>query len=363
MKRRWTRRGLAAGAAGVLLTGTALALGQGDSLISLGYLNRTYIPTVTAQGAEALKEEMDQAYRAAMQRLERAAGQAAGQSGAYSETFASRTFSRGDRITLETGSGFLMLAGQAVVNHNGAVIDVTLGQELPSGGALAEGHRYLAGEGTSAQITVRSGLARGGIQGGYELEVSGAPAAPFIDVSDQDWYCSAVDYAYFGGLFSGTGEDAFAPQATMNRAMMMTVLYHLAGSPEEERLSASASFRDVPGGEWFATFISWAAEQGVSAGTGNGQFSPYQAVTRQQVIVLLYNFAQNYMGLTLSERGDITGCADYDRVPFWSRDALSWGMAAGVIAPSDSGRLEPERDASRAEVASMLMMFSRRYFS
>ena len=339
MKRRWTRRGLAAGAAGVLLTGTVFALGQGDSLISLGYLNRTYIPTVTAQGAQLIENQMDQAYRA------------------------SRTFSRGDRIDLETGSGFLMLAGQASVQHSGTVIDVTLGEELPSGGALLQGHRYLAGEGTSARITVRSGLARGGIQGVYGLEVGSVPAAPFTDVSDQDWYSAAVDYAYFGGLFSGMGEDVFAPQATMNRAMMMTVLYHLAGSPEEERLSASASFRDVPEGEWFATFVSWAAEHGVSAGTGNGEFSPHQAVTRQQVMVLLYNFAQNYMGLTLSERGDITGCADYDQIPLWSREALSWGTAVGVITPSGGGFLEPERDAVRAEVAHMLMVFSQRYFS
>ena len=86
-------------------------------------------------------------------------------------------------------------------------------------------------------------------------------------------------------------------------------------------------------------------------------------MTRQQVVVLLYNFAQNYMGLTLSERGDITGCADYDQIPLWSREALSWGTAVGVITPSGGGFLEPERDAVRAEVAHMLMVFSQRYFS
>jgi hypothetical protein len=180
-------------------------------------------------------------------------------------------------------------------------------------------------------------------------------------VSEGDWFSAAVDYAYFGGLFAGMGNDQFAPDSSMDRAMMMTVLYHLAGSPESERLSATATFQDVPEGQWYTTFVSWAAQHGVSAGTGDGKFSPTQPVTREQVVVLLYNFAANYMDMTLSERADITACADYDQTASWSRDALSWAAGCGVVSVSGSSNLEPGRSASRAEVASMLMNFSRRY--
>lgn len=359
MKRTFLRRGLAALAVGLAVTGAALALGQGDSLISLSYLNKNYIPTLVAQGASIQDEKMTQAYDAAIQQLEQLAGQDGSQGGTYSADFRSRSYTRGDQVSLETGAGFLLLSGQAEVSHSGAVVDVTRGQTVASGGTLTAGHRYLVGEDTSAKITITSGIASAGVQGSYRWDKSGEKAAPFTDVSSRDWYSTAVDYAYFGGLFSGMGEDQFAPQGNMNRAMMMTVLYHLAGSPESERLAAKATFQDVPGDQWFATFVSWAAEKGVSAGTGDGRFSPNQPVTRQQVVVLLYNFASNYMGMTLSERTDISGCTDYGQVAFWSQDAMSWAAASGIVA--SSGALEPERSATRAEVASMLMNFSQRY--
>lgn len=358
MKRHFARWGAAALAVGLLVTGAALALSQGDSLISLSYINETYIPAVVAQGAAAADEKLTQTYESALGQLDGGSG---GLGSSYSADFQSRSFTRGDTVTLGTGSGFLMLAGQAVWSHNGAVIDVTAGQTVASGAALVSGHRYLVGEDTTAQVVVRSGLAKGGIQGSFTWTKSGEKAAPFTDVSSGDWYSAAVDFAYFNELFAGMGDDQFAPQSSMNRAMMMTVLYHLAGSPESERLAATATFTDVPAGQWYTTFISWAAEQNVSAGTGGGKFSPNEPVTREQVVVLLYNFASNYMGMTLSERQDITSCADYSKVAFWSQDAMSWAAACGVVSSGSGVQLEPGRSATRAEVASMLMSFSQKY--
>lgn len=359
MKRTFLRRGLAALVVGIAVTGAAFALGKGDSLISLSYLNKNYIPTLVAQGASVQDEKMTQAYDAAIQELEQLTGQGSGQNGTYSADFRARSYTRGDQISLETGAGFLLLSGQAEVSHSGAVVDVTQGQTVVSGGTLSAGHRYLVGEDTVAKITITSGIASAGVQGSFQWDKSGEKAAPFIDVSSGDWYSTAVDYAYFNGLFSGMGDDQFAPQSSMDRAMMMTVLYHLAGSPESERLAAKATFQDVPADQWFSSFVSWAAEKGVSAGTGDGQFSPNQPVTRQQVVVLLYNFATNYMGMSLSERTDISSCTDYGQVAFWSQDAMSWAAAGGIV--SSGGALEPERSATRAEVASMLMNFSQHY--
>ena len=362
MKKRSSKRLLAALGAGILLTGGAVALETGDSLISLSYLTQTYIPAMVAQGGAVHEEKMTQAYEAARQTLEQVSSMEMDSNGmAYSDNFQSRSYTRGDKILLESGSGFLMLSGQAIVSHNGTVIDVTTGETVSTGAALTVSHRYLVGEETSALIIVQSGLLRAGVEGAYTWEMSGEQAAPFTDVKTGDWYCSAVDYVYFNNLFAGMGNDTFAPTSNMDRSMMMTVLYHLAGDPEQERLAATATFQDVPADQWYYTFVSWAAEQGVSAGTGNGMFSPSQPVTREQVIVLLYNFATNYMGMTLEERVDISGYADYAQVAFWSEDAVSWAVACGVLSVPESGGLEPARSATRAEVASMLQNFSLRY--
>ncbi len=360
MRGRLVRWGLAAGAA-LLLAGAAVAASQGDSLISLSYLTKTFIPSLVAQGDGVYQEKMEQTYNDAINQMELPAGAVSGTLGSYSADMRQREFGRGDVIDLETGSSFLMLSGQAALTHSGAVIDVTAGQAVASGAALETGHRYLVGENTAAQITVRSGYAAGGIEGSYKRTASREEAAPFTDVTSSDWYSPAVDYAYFNGLFDGMGDGTFAPQGEMNRAMMMTVLFHLAGSPENERLGAKATFTDVPAAQWYSTFISWAADYGVSAGVGNGQFAPNQAVPRQQVVVLLYNFATNYMGMTLRERVDISSCSDYGQSAEWARDALSWASACGVISAGTSGALEPNRSATRAEVASMLMNFSQLY--
>lgn len=362
MNRRVRRWGLAAAAAGLLLTGAVTALEAGDSLISLSYLTDTFIPAVVAQGNEVEDKKLTDAYNVSKEILDQVTEQGFDDGvSAGSAVFSAREFARGEHISLETGSGFLMLAGEAAVSHDGVVIDITNGAEVPSGERLSPGRRYLVGEDTKALVIVRSGLARGGIQGPYAHKINTEQAAPFTDVTVDDWYCPAVDYVYYNGLFAGMGDDKFAPMSSMDRSMMMTVLYHLAGDPEEERKAATASFTDVPENQWYHSFVSWAAEQGVSAGTGDGKFSPAQPVTREQVVVLLYNFAVNYMGMTLEERMDLSACADYDRVASWSLDALSWATGSGVLSVPQGGALEPDRAASRAEVASMLMNFSRKY--
>ena len=343
------------------LIGTGLALGQGDSLISLSYLEEMFIPTAVSQGNAEMEKKLEQVYDAAVETLHEVELEEPSQEGLYSYEFTADSYPRGTYIQLESGSGFLMLAGNAVVAHDGVFLDVTEGTTVEGGTGLLSGHRYLVGENTAALIVARSGIMKAGIQGGYHLEESKEEAAPFLDVTLDDWYSSAVDYAYFNGLFAGMGEDRFAPTGTMNRAMMMTVFYHLAKDPEEQLLNAKMTFEDVPSDQWYARFVSWAAEQGVSVGTGEGKFSPEQMVTREQVVVLLHNFAVNYMGLQLGERTDITDCADYAQISPWSQDAFSWAVASGVTGYNAEKALEPARSATRAEVASMLMNFSQRY--
>ena len=105
----------------------------------------------------------------------------------------SRSYARGDVLTIQAGAGVPPIAGDVSVTHDGALVDVTDGKEVPTGSHLAAGHRYLAAEDTTAKLTVRSGLAKVGLQGRYEQKLGGQSAAPFTDVSDGDAWAQAVD--------------------------------------------------------------------------------------------------------------------------------------------------------------------------
>ena len=180
MKRKHMVRAAAVVLACAALTGAALALSTGDSLISLSYLNDTYIPTVVAQGTKAADEKLIQAYQAASQKLDevnQGYGVQQGSGGSYSADLRSRDMVRGDQLKLPTGSVVQLAAGAGTVVHTGAVIDVTAGQTVASGAALVSGHRYLVGEDTSAVFTADSGLAKVGVQGSFEKTESGRAAA------------------------------------------------------------------------------------------------------------------------------------------------------------------------------------------
>ena len=346
----------------------AYALGSGDSLITLSYLQSWFVSQAQEAGETAanglLEETYDEAKDSLSQVQKDAIAQLTGkaESGSYSGTLQSRDWSEGDAVELYTGSGALMLSGTATVAHDGAFIDVTEGKEVASGGRLTAGHRYLVGEDTLARITVESGAAQMGVQGAYIYEDGGVKATPFYDVCRLDWFHDPVAYVYENELFSGMDEHHFGPYAVMNRAMLMTVLYKMAGAPKNEMNAATIQFDDVPGNAWYAPYVRWGAEQGITAGTGSNCFSPEQQVTRQQVAVLLYSFAGNYLGLELAEGADLSGYKDLDQASSWALEALAWAVEEGVISSSTAGSLtlSPLKSANRAEVATMLRAFAEK---
>ena len=342
----------ALGLAAALAAGAAAA--GGDSLVSLRYLTETFLPSAQSQLEQINTQAMEEAYS-------QAAGQIQAGDGLYSAGFRSRTFSQGDTLTLPAGSGLMVYAGAGALSHSGAVIDVTEGTEVPAGVRLAAGHRYLVGEDTSAVLTVQSGAMHLGLQGSYQAQLSGLEALPFVDVAQGDWYQSAVEYVYGAGLFSGMSEDMFAPGAAMNRAMLVTVFYRLAGSPAEELAQAQGSFADVAPDSWYAPYVRWGYSQGVTAGTGNGLFAPEENVTRQQILVMLHSFARQYLGLSLTGEAELSAYADGESTASWAREAVSWAAANGLISPPAEGAVRPADPASRAEVAVMLMKFASLY--
>lgn len=351
-----------------LLACGAYALNTGDSLISLSYLKNTFLPQATAQGELAAENKLQETYGSAKDTLDQlqkgylAQLTGDGEGGLYSGTLQARDWNEWDEVEVPTGSGVLMLAGTASVSHGGSFIDVTTGEEVPSGGRLTANHRYLAGEDTLARITVLSGAAQIGVQGAYDDTDGGVKATPFYDVCRTDWYYEPVNYVYWNELFSGMDAHHFGPGAAMNRAMLMTVLYQMAGAPADQMAAADVSFTDVPASAWYAPYVRWGASQGITAGTGPNTFGPEQKITREQIVVLLYSFGTNYLGRTLERRTDLSGYQDLSQLNGWAKEAMSWAVAEGIVSSSSSGTLtlSPQKNASRAEVAAMLRAFSEK---
>ena len=337
-----------------------------ESLVTLSYLTQYFVPDAVERGTQVgtgyLQTEAERAKREAEQMQSDFMRQVTGDEGLYSADLRPREYREEDRLILTTGSGVILYNGTARIEHNGAVINVNTGEEVSSTGVLAANHRYLTAEETTAVITVLSGGAQLGIQGGYALEEGGKNSAAFYDVAQTDWYYTPVNYAYANGLFSGMDEHHFSPAEPMNRAMLMTVLYKMAGAPEDELKSATIAFDDVPENAWYASFVKWGAQQGITAGTGPATFSPELQVTREQVVALLYSFSTKYLGKQLDGRADLSGYVDIEEASSWALDALSWAVDAGILSSSsaDQMTLSAGRSANRAEVAAMLRVFNEK---
>lgn len=179
---------------------------------------------------------------------------------------------------------------------------------------------------------------------------------PFTDVVAGTWYYGAAAYAYNNGLFAGMTPTTFAPNATMTRAMLVSVLWRLAGAPAPK---APNTFVDVPDGAWYTDAVTWAAENGVVSGIGGSRFDPSGFVTREQTAEILYNYAHN-KGYDVSARADLTAFPDAGSVSGWAEEALSWANAAGLIngtVRDGQTILDPQGSASRAQVAMILMNY------
>lgn len=174
----------------------------------------------------------------------------------------------------------------------------------------------------------------------------------FADVSEDDWYYEPVAYVYGKGLMTGTSSSKFEPSATTTRAMIVTVLWRLNGSKD----ASTNGFADVPAKEWYSNAVSWAAENGVVKGIGGELFAPNANITREQMAVILYNYAV-FMGYDVSMSYDITQFTDSKGTSSWATEAMKWAVAQKIISGKTGRMLDAIGTATRAEVATILMRF------
>lgn len=178
---------------------------------------------------------------------------------------------------------------------------------------------------------------------------------PFVDVSKNSWYYDAVKYVYENGIMAGTGDTTFAPEMLLTRAQAVQMLYNLEGKPQ---VTGESGFSDLAQGAYYLDAVTWASQNKVVAGMGDGTFQPDTQVSREQFAQMLYNFAQ-FKGYDLTSTGDLTQFPDAGKISSWAQTAMGWANGNGLINGHDTGAIDPQGTATRAQAASILMNFDK----
>ena len=194
----------------------------------------------------------------------------------------------------------------------------------------------------------------------FTVTASAEDELPFTDVAVGGWAYEGIKFAYENGLMNGTGGTSFSPTTSLTRAMVVTVLYRLAGSPYA--VYDRSAFVDVANGLYYSKAACWALLNKVVTGTdydewGTPYFSPDRAITRQELATLFVRFA-NFQHVILSENGDISGFNDASKVASWASDAMKWATEVGLVNGTGDGKtLSPEGLATREQFATIVYRY------
>lgn len=179
-----------------------------------------------------------------------------------------------------------------------------------------------------------------------------AASLPFRDVASTAWYRSAVEYVYEHGVMNGKSSAAFEPESNLLRAEMCQLLYNLEGKPPVR----GSYFWDVSRSDWYFKPVNWAFEEGIVSGKDHGNFDPESPVTREQMVRILFNYAE-YKGFDTSGRASLSRFADAWRISTYAYSSVQWAVSQGILSGTSHTALSPGGTAVRAQVASVLMKF------
>ena len=185
------------------------------------------------------------------------------------------------------------------------------------------------------------------------VETEAPVGEPFLDVNEGDWFYDAVVYAYQNELMDGVGGNRFAPNSATTRAQLVTILYRLEGEPA---VSGDLPFTDVEAGTWYTNAVGWAAQNGIVNGVGDDTFAPGNDLTREQLVTILYRYAES-KGYDVSASADLAGYPDGEEIQAYAREAMAWAVAENIIQGMEDDTLKPAGNASRAQIATILMRF------
>ena len=246
----------------------------------------------------------------------------------------------------------------------------TCGDSYQADYTLSTGHSWDAGVTVTAPTLTSTGLLRQTCtvcQAEQETIIpaltscdggEGCPSKAFTDVpGTEHWSHIGIDFVLKSGLFYGTSPHTFSPEQEMTRAMLVTVLYRMEGSPSVKGLKNN--FTDVADDTWYTDAVVWANQNGVVNGVTEATFQPKTNITREQVAAILYRYAKS-KGYDVTAAANLADFPDHDDVSAYAETAMAWANAAGLITGSGSGEaiyLNPRDSATRAQVAAILMRF------
>jgi len=219
-----------------------------------------------------------------------------------------------------------------------------------SGGSGGQSPDY---SGPTGSQPVRSGTSTAPSNESTEAP-SGSSSTPFTDIKSTDWFYEAVKYAYENGLMIGTSSETFSPNATLTRGMVVTVLYRLMGSPDVSNLENP--FGDVREDLWYTDAVTWAAANGIVSGYGNGLYGPDDNITREQLVMIIYNY-QQYSGKIPQDVLMDREFSDWNEISDWAKNAVNRLTIQGIINGKPNNLFDPKGEATRAEFATILQRF------
>ena len=194
-----------------------------------------------------------------------------------------------------------------------------------------------------------------------ETASAGEESAPvelaFTDVPDFEWYRDSVAYVFGKGLMNGVTEDTFAPDSPVSRGMLVTILHRMAGAPDA---AGTVTFSDVTPGMYYEAPIAWAAGNGIVNGYPDGTFAPENSVTREQMATILSRYAQT-QGVDTSPAADLSAFSDRDAVNDYAVFPFAWANAVQLINGVTEDTLVPQGEATRAQMATIIMRYDQQF--
>ena len=236
---------------------------------------------------------------------------------------------------------------------------VSCNQVIVTGDVLdALGHDWSAWEQTKAPSCTEAGeetcvCARCQLKQTREIEILPCPSQDFEDLDRTAWYHESVDFVLNHGLMIGMSDTVFSPNSTLTRAQFICILYRMAGSPEPE--TADLPFLDVPADTWYSKEVAWAYQNSIVLGTSKTTFTPNAGISREQMVVFLFRYAQ-FCNLDTTCEGTLEAFDDAGKVSAYAKDAMVWAVQRGIIL-GDQGRLNPTGTSKRVEAAAVAVRY------
>lgn len=193
-----------------------------------------------------------------------------------------------------------------------------------------------------------------------EDHVPNCPGREYSDLDTNQWYHEAIDCVLLKNYFNGVGGGKFDPDGTMTRAMFVTVLSRMEGIDGAQY--SGSSFTDVEAGQWYSAAIEWASRNGIVLGAGDGRFAPDSRVTREQMAVIMYRYADfRKFGTSAADESAFEAFTDKELVSGWAKDAMIWAASEGLINGMGDNTLAPQAQSTRAQVAQIVMNYDKKF--